>query len=258
MVTISAHQIIRDGVKYHFPFIESFLAVEPIVDEFVFCEGFSTDGTYEKLLELQKQYPNKIKIFREKWYETNPKWMIFADLTNRCIEKCQSTWHWQIEGDEIYHEKDLSLIKQLTEDKEADWYSFGMHRLCYNTFDKICNDRGPDYNRNLKRIKMARKSTYPYIHNPKGFTLQDVLGNYKGKDVSDKIKIFHYSYTRHPKVFQLKANFMMKTYFTEDKRFSGDKPPEYLELWSEDKTLPFTQPHPAVMKNWMDQERKGE
>jgi len=256
MATISAFEFIRDGVKYHYPFIESILAVLPIVDEFILLEGYSSDNTYEKLITLQKQYPNKIKVFRQKWYKTNPTYRIFGDLTNRCIEKCQSVWHWQIAADEIYHEDDLPEIKKLAEDENIDWYSFGFHRLCTNAFDKQLVDEPSG---KLKRIRFARRITYPYIHSIRdAFSFQDTDGSYKGKDVSEQIKIFHYSYTRHPKSFQKKVNFMMKTYFSEDKRFSGDKPPEYSDLWKPEQILPFSKSHPEVMKEWMEHERKGE
>ena len=259
MATISAYQILKDGVRFHYPFIESCLAVLPIVDEFIFLEGYSGDGTYEELVELQKQHPKKVKIYRAKWYDTNPPCKIFRDMFNKCIELCQSEWHWQISADEIYHEDDLPLIKALTDDKDVDYYYIGKYDIWSNAFDKIIKYQKGD-GHTTRSIRLARRNSYPYIHVIQDGALRDVLNVCRGKDLSDKIRFYHYSYSRSPKALKERANYMMRKFYnTKDRRYSCERVMPYSELLPQEKITSFDiTRHPKIMEDWMKKESRGE
>ena len=56
---------IKNGIQYLDCMVESVLSQKNDAVEIVFVDGKSTDGTYERLLELQKQAPHNIQVYIE-------------------------------------------------------------------------------------------------------------------------------------------------------------------------------------------------
>lgn len=256
MQTISAHMIAQNLIKYHFPFEEAFRAVIPICDQFVFCEGFSEDDTYQRLLALQQEYPDKVEIFRKEWL--TPDYMVFSEMTNACIERCHCDWHWQIQADEIYHESQLSRIQKLTERNDIEFYVFGFLHFWSNSFDKVLK---PGTGHGESRIRFAKRDTYPDMRSRKdAYTLGTFTkkgDGFRGKDVSDEIQIYHYSYTRRPDREKEKACYQLnKWHNMKDERYWGEKKLVYSELHPDSDCLPWTDSHPAVMANWINQQKE--
>jgi len=61
---VSGFSIIRNGIKYFYPFIEAIKSILPLCDEFILNVGDSEDATLEAALALKN---DKIKIFESKW-----------------------------------------------------------------------------------------------------------------------------------------------------------------------------------------------
>ena len=117
--TIGAYIIIRDGIKYGFPFEKCIQAAAAIkgVSEVVVVDGGSSDGTLEALRQLEKtsvvakknkdgkfEETNsaKIKVFEHEWDMESPT--LFGDEKTYARKLCESDWLIQLDADEIISE----------------------------------------------------------------------------------------------------------------------------------------------------------
>lgn len=201
---LSGHQIIRNGVKYGYPFIESCLSVLSICDEFIFLEGFSDDNTYDELLKFQSKHPDKIKIIREKWdmservYTANAKTKlptdVLSEMTNLCIENTNSEWHLQTQADECYHENDLPKIQKLME-YEYDYYFFNWLHFFKTYYKTYKPEQGHACH---QIIRLARKDVFPRLRSY-GDAMSLGCPEYNSSNLNgckqkqENITIYHYS-----------------------------------------------------------------
>ena len=106
---ISGTTIIRNGIKFGYPFKESIKSVLPLVSEFVVCVGNSEDGTRSEIERLNEP---KIKIVDTVWDDSKRKGgEILSEQTNIGISKCTGDWIFYIQSDEAVNEKDFDKIK---------------------------------------------------------------------------------------------------------------------------------------------------
>ena len=248
--TISGHMIIKNGVKFDYPFVEACLSILPICDEFIFIEGNGEDGTYEKLLELQSSNP-KIKIFRENWQKEH--FSVLSELTNVAIERCKCNYHFQIQADECVHERFLPEIKKAA-NTNADYFIFGVKHF-FSNFNTIYNP-GVYYD---SFIRFAKKKTYPKLR-----SYDDAMS--LGCPDSDSacfkenqltgIKVFHYGYVRKPKSLIEKQKQMTKWWgyqeldqYLQDGEDAGQI--NWGQKFTPDKLRPFDDTHPLVIQKWI-------
>lgn len=104
---------IRNGFKYDYPFVESIESAVPVADQIVINECHSDDDTFDKILELKDKYPNKIKVIRSDWVTHHSELSIRG---NECIPHLSTRWHWQLQADEVLHEKDYETIRKVLQD----------------------------------------------------------------------------------------------------------------------------------------------
>ncbi len=251
MTTISGHMIIKNGIKFDYPFVESCLSILPICDEFVFLEGFGDDGTYERLTDLQRQYPDKIRLHRCEW--KNEHWSVLSEMTNHCIKLCQCDYHFQIQADEavneIYHKKIKSLAR-----KGLDFYEFGVYHF-FSGFNKIYQP-GVFYD---TFMRMARRDKYPSIRSygdamslgcpdtdSKRFTSQNAI---------DDVKVYHYGYVRKPKALIEKQQQMTRWWgyqeldsYLQDGLDTGTI--KWMDKHKPEQLRPFGETHPSAITEW--------
>jgi hypothetical protein len=111
---ISGIFTIKNGVYCGYPFIESLLSVIPIVDEFLINDAGSSDDTFFYLNRLKKMYPKKIRLFKRKSFKSEFfEWI--DDSLNYLMKKASGDWIFEVQGDEIWHEKDIVKIPKILE-----------------------------------------------------------------------------------------------------------------------------------------------
>lgn len=109
-ISLSAYLILRDGVKYDFPFEQSIRAAAGVADEVVVIDGGSTDGTIEALEGLQGQVP-ELKVFKTKWDLNSPT--LFGDEKTHARRFCEGNWLLQLDSDEIISEPYPGALREL-------------------------------------------------------------------------------------------------------------------------------------------------
>ncbi len=118
---ISGFTIIRNGIEFDYPYLESLSSILPLVDELVINVGIGDDQTLETVLNFAKTAdPTKtIVVFESDWQLNNPQkkqaGLILSEQTNLALARCTSDWCVYLQADEVLHENDLPRIRAAIE-----------------------------------------------------------------------------------------------------------------------------------------------
>ncbi|MFZ8802590.1 MAG: glycosyltransferase family 2 protein [Candidatus Calescibacterium sp.] len=254
-MTVSGFTIIRNGVRFNYYFVQSILSIIPICDEFIINYGESEDDTLDKLYELKKQYPEKIKIIRTWWDDSiREGGKILSIQTNVALAECSGDWCFYLQADEVVHEKYLDLIrenmKKYLNKKEVEGFAFNYLHF-YASFWTYF-DRRPFYRREVRiiRNKIGVKS----YGDAQGFRVWDEK---KNKWRKPKVKlldayIYHYGWVRPEKIMIEKQKNLDK--FWHDDRWIEINYREKDKIFENFEGLKFFRAdHPKVMKNIVEE-----
>uniref|UniRef100_A0A7C2P2D4 Glycosyltransferase family 2 protein n=1 Tax=candidate division WOR-3 bacterium TaxID=2052148 RepID=A0A7C2P2D4_UNCW3 len=110
---VSCFMIVKDVLSQEYPFLEAIAQALPICDEFLISDGYSTDGTYEILVEISKLNP-KIKVYRDRWPPLN-KLTVLKDVTNALRKRCSGKYILYVQANEVIHEQSTAIVRELPE-----------------------------------------------------------------------------------------------------------------------------------------------
>ena len=135
MVKISTNTLVLNEIKYIDGLVRNLLDAD--VDEILFLDGGSTDGTYELLLEYEKQYPERIVVIRWKQPDNTMFKDAFRESVRRNVLKDASTGDYVliIDADERIN---LDFKQHITLSKASyatPWYQFWGDKIRVNTHD---------------------------------------------------------------------------------------------------------------------------
>jgi len=242
---VSAFTFIKNGQILGYPFIQSIQSVLPIVDEFVINVGDSEDDTL-KLIEAI--HSPKIRILQSEWNQNmKDRGYIYGQQKMIAQFNCVGDWAFYIEGDEIYHENDLSQIKAAMAHNLND---SNIEALAFDFFHFYGNANtyldSPGWYRSEARIIKTSCRSYA----PDGlFWLildQNKSGRYpKAKRVG--VHCFHYGWVRSEYQMNLKSEHVQKYWGKSHQEI------DYSQMDSE-ILKKFTGSHPKVIQNWLPKE----
>lgn len=108
---ISGLSFIRNGIALGYPFVEAIRSILPLVDEMVVVVGESTDGSREAIEAIGDP---KIRIIDSIWHpRITPKASVLAQQTNLGLLSCRGDWVVYVQGNELFHERDLPRMREL-------------------------------------------------------------------------------------------------------------------------------------------------
>jgi glycosyltransferase involved in cell wall biosynthesis len=266
---LSGHIIIRNAVRYDYPFREAVRSALPVLDELVILCEPTGDGTEEWCEEIAAEFGRERTVVRyaQWWYPQRGK-QTLADATNWCISRCRGEYHLQMQADDVFHEDAILRLRQAVEAGTADYLSFGIRNL-WTGFETewvgehLCTEAR----------WCARRSLYPAFR-----SLDDAfcLGARDGSDLAltgqrlnGQVDLINYGLVRRPIAFVRKSLDMARLYglsaeacYSEAQRSiesaCGDGRIDWTRLSIYDLRgfRPFTGQHPAVMREWIAARRE--
>ena len=103
---LSIYTFAKDALYLDFHLVDMLKHHLPLADEIIVDEGYSTDGTYEAIRDIDP----KIKIFRNEWDRSDPKtWSI--KYRNRARLNCTGDWCIMLDDDEFIPEWDFERLR---------------------------------------------------------------------------------------------------------------------------------------------------
>jgi len=239
---ISAFTFIKNGQILGYPFIQSIQSVLPIVDEFVINVGESDDDT---LLLIQSISSSKIRIIQSKWNQSmQDRGYVYGQQKMIAQFNCTGDWAFYIEGDEIYHENDLSQIKSAMkanlEDSNVEALVFDFYHFYGNANTYLDS---PGWYRSEARIIKTSCRSYA----PDGLFWLVLDSNKKGRYPKAKhagVHCFHYGWVRSEDQMNLKSQQVQKYWGNSHTNI------DYSQIDSNILKI-FKGSHPKVIQEWL-------
>ena len=244
MEKISGFSLVRNGVKFDYPFLESWRSLLPVVDELVLNIGISDDDSLAVAKRFaEEEGQGKVRIFESEWPlhipEKKKSGLILSEQTNLALEQCKNDWCFYIQADEVIHEDDYPLIREAVKnasEKKLDAVVF-QYAHFYGSFNVIQETRSA-YRREMRIIR--KSSGARSVGDAQSFLIN---GATKLDAILTKARIFHYGWVRTPEAMKVKTEFMDQLYHGNDVQKSDNY--LYKRFWG---LKQYFGTHPSVMK----------
>ncbi len=248
-MTIDGFTYVRNGIKMGYPFVNSIQSLLPLVNKLYVVVGDSDDGTKEMIQNIKN---DKIQIIDTVWNEEKRKnGEIFREQSNIGLQEITADWCFHLQVDEVLKEdcydKIIEYIEIADKLENIDGLLFpflhfwGDYNYIRNTRRTHANEiRAFKNNRNILSYKDSQ-----------GFRIFEknskTNNGTKLAVLKVPVPIFHYSYTRNPKLMAKKSNYFQKFWHDDNWLKKNVKEVEF-DFNDVDKLEPFEGIHPVFMK----------
>lgn len=233
-------------IQYDYCLKEAVECLKELCDEVVVLDAGSTDGTHELVKSFQDKKTQVVLCGPEEWENKHGKEKL-SYFTNLASAFLTTDYYFNLQADEIIHEKSFPIIRKAVESGEE---SFFVRR--YNlwgtpdTYLNVPHDRQPCGERIIRLGILQCKSVddaeglRPYSKDPS--TLY-----------CDEIKVYHYGFVRKKEVMKDKIIHMQRGVFEMD----HDKKLDHMDVfdwtaWFKPEDLsPIRDSHPKFITNWI-------
>ena len=106
---LSIYTYVKNGLYYDFHVVEMLKHHLPLADEIVVNEGFSTDGTYEAISQIDP----KIRITRAPWEKPGNSFQWYSVLKDAARRLCRGQWCLHLDADEFIPEWEFEPMRAL-------------------------------------------------------------------------------------------------------------------------------------------------
>lgn len=255
---ISGFTFVRNGFTFAYPFEASILSLLPIVDELVVVVGDSNDGTREAVEAIGDE---KIRIIDSVWdADLRNGGQIFAKQTNLGLDHISGDWAFHLQVDEVLHEKEYPAIKEAIDKANraegVDGILFPFYHF-WGDYGHIRDTRAT-HKYEIRAFKM--RGCVRSYRDSQGFRKYSSVEAYENGEEGEKLnvimagaKIFHYSYTRHPRLMKNKSNYFHRFWHSDDwvKKNTDQREFDFNEV---DRLDEFKGTHPRVMKDVIEKQ----
>ncbi|MCB4792499.1 MAG: glycosyltransferase family 2 protein [Elusimicrobia bacterium] len=191
---LSGCTIVRNGVKYGYPFIESIRSVLPICGEVIVGVGDSQDQTRKMIENINDP---KVKIIDTVWDMNNRTGgAVLSQQTNLALEQCKGSWIFYLQADEAVHEDDfqniIPLLEIIEDNKSIDGLAFKYLHF-YGSYFTVQTGR----NWYKQEVRVIRNNAgIRSFGDAQGFR----KNGQKISAVDCGARIFHYGWARPPEI----------------------------------------------------------
>ena len=242
---VSGFTIVRNAIKFDYPIVEAITSILPICDEVIVAVGKSEDNTLELIKSIKS---DKIKIIETIWNDTlREGGHVLADETNKAFAaiSSDSDWAFYIQGDEMIHEQQLSVIKaamqQYQDDKSIEGLLFNYNHF-YGSYDYLADSR--QWYRKEIRIVRNDKNISSY-KDAQGFRKNGKKLKVKTIDAT----IYHYGWVKPPEAQQAKQQTFHKLWHTDEWMKQNIPQIDKFDYSVVDSLAGFTGTHPKIMQD---------
>ena len=236
--------IVRNGIKYDYPVVESIKSILPLCDKMVVAVGKSEDATLDLIRSIDSE---KIIIIETVWDDTlREGGRVLAVETNKAMDAIPDDFDWciYIQADEAIHENSFSAIQRAMNEwldvPEVEGLLFKYHHF-WGTYDYIGINR--QWYKNEIRVIRNDKLIRSY-RDAQGFRRNDCKLKVKPVDAH----IYHYGYVRSPAIMKKKMKDFSELYHTDEELRREILKINNFNYDDADAVKRFTGSHPAVMK----------
>lgn len=253
-MTISGFSFIRNGNRLAFPFTESLRSLLPLCDEVVVAVGDSDDGTRESVESLGAQH---LRIIDTVWDEqVRTDGLILSQQTNVALAACKGDWCIYLQGDEVLHEEDYSLLRKAinnaAQDERVEALLFRWKHF-YGSYQYTGVGR-QWYRREIRAFRNS--GTVLSWGDAQGFRTKNPDGSIrKLRACQTEARIFHYGWVRHPRVQSAKQLSFNRLY--HDDLWVQQNVPSAEEFeYGCYETAQYNGTHPAIMQQRIERDRE--
>ncbi len=239
--------IIRNAVKYDYPFQESFASLARVTQKTHILAGDSSDETNQILKEMAQKSSTPIEISHSIWdTKLADGAQVLSVQTNLALQRLKSSlpslsdsdWGFYLQADEVLSEEDEDLLKRdliSAQEEGCDAISFRYLHFWQSHHAVAINKKW--YPHEIRAIKL--KSSIESWGDAQSFR------HHKKVYYSDVV-IYHYGHVRKQEAYQEKKEDILKLYHAQEKLKKYQKREKKLDNITE--TLSYFGHHPAVMK----------
>jgi hypothetical protein len=239
---VSGFTIIRNGIKYFYPFREAILSILPLCDELIVNVGDSEDDTFAAVKSITN---NKIKIIQRSWDMTlREAGRLLSVETNAALNECSGDWGVYIQADEVLHEKYLDTVKDAMQHylniSPVEALRF-RYKHFYGSYDYFQDNYRNWYIKEMRIIKLNRN----IVSWDDAMSFRHKNGSpVKATDID--AEIYHYGWVKPPDTMMLKRFDFHKLY-NSDGEMNKIVPTDF-KLDDLGNLKKFTGTHPVVLR----------
>lgn len=242
LVKLYGFGVLKNGVKYDFPFKESLLSMAPITEAVYFALGDSEDSTNAEFEKMEF-----CKTINTTWDKNLKDGKVISVETNKALNFLKenipasdlaSAWGLYLQADEVLHEDDYKVLKKDLEHCQANGFDAISFRYLHfwHTHHHIAVTKNW-YPHEIRMIKLDTNieswgDGQSFQHQKKVFFTE--------------ARIFHYGHVREQKAYEEKMRFQSSFHHAD--HLVEEKLKKDAENSKKHKTNLFFGTHPLVMK----------
>jgi Glycosyl transferase family 2 len=104
---LSIYTYVKNGLYQDYHVLEMLKHHLPLADEIVVNEGYSSDGTYERITAIDP----KIRVFRTVWPDPRDSYSWYLPLKDAPRRECKGEWCLHLDADEFIPEWEFDEIR---------------------------------------------------------------------------------------------------------------------------------------------------
>lgn len=243
---LSGFICIRNAVELDYCIVESALAMIPVVDELVLCDGESTDGTKDILSDLARS-DSRVRVITYPWKNPYRSLTFWTDWLNYARQRLVFDHMLTTDADEVLDPASHDQIRALAGTgrsslfQRLNFWKDAQHLAPHN---RVCGEMV---------ARMGPTELYMPSDEPQPAVSPNVRTN---AEIFPSLRIFHYGFLRKPDAFVKKADAISNMFF-------GSTDPRLAEMQAAGKRwderdyfdgLPlreFHGQHPEVARGWL-------
>lgn len=243
LVSLYGFGVLKNGIKYDFPFKESVLSMEPITESVYFALGDSEDQTNAEFAKMPF-----CKTINTTWDKSLKDGKVISVETNKALQflkmdlapaELKKAWGIYLQADEVLHEDDYKILQKDLEFCEANGYDAISFRYLHfwHTHHEIVISKNW-YPHEIRIIKLD--SAIESWGDGQSFKNQK-------KIFFTEARIFHYGHVREEKAYKEKMRFQSSFHHADhlvEKKLKKDA-----NNSKKHKSIYFFGTHPKIMKD---------